>query len=242
MLNILVVDDDPIQCKLLINYLSKISETIKIYSMAFSGKEALNIIDKQEIDLIILDLKLPDISGIDIIKYIEENKIEKYYNSIIILSGENKLISKLNTSSYICSILCKPINYDKIETLINNIEKEKLINNSIKIQIKNELNKLYYNPSYNGTKYIYETIYQLYSRKNLDCNNLKKSIFSILALKYNTNINNIHSNIKQATKLMYYDCSEEVLKKYFNFDIAKKPKEKLVISTILNKIERYNTN
>ena len=41
---------------------------------------------------------------------------------------------------------------------------------------------------------------------------------------------------------MYYDCPEEVLKKYFNFDIAKKPKEKLVISTILNKIERYNTN
>ena len=58
-------------------------------------------------------------------------------------------------------------------------------------------------------------------------------------LKY-TNVNNIHTNIKQATKSMFYDCPEDILKDYFNFDEAKKPKEKLVIATILNKIERNN--
>ena len=240
MLKILVIDDDPIQCKLLINYLSKASENIKIHNMAFTGKEALEIIEKSEINIILLDLKLPDISGIDIIKYIESKKLERYHNSIIVISGEKELVSKINGSSYIYDSLYKPINYKEIQTLINDIESERKIANNVKNKIKNELNKLYYNPSYNGTKYIFEVIYQSYLRRNLDCNNLKNSIYHILASKYNTNVNNIHTNIKQATKSMFYDCPEDILKDYFNFDEAKKPKEKLVIATILNKIERNN--
>ena len=69
--------------------------------MAFTGKEALEIIEKNEINIILLDLKLPDISGIDIIKYIEIKKLERYYNSIIVISGEKELVSKVNESSYI---------------------------------------------------------------------------------------------------------------------------------------------
>lgn len=240
MLKILVVDDDPIQCKLLINYLSKTSENIKIHNMAFTGKEALKIIEKNEINIILLDLKLPDISGIDIIRYIEIKKLERYYNSIIVISGEKELVSKINDSSYIYASLYKPTNYGQIQTLISDIEREKNIKDKVKNKIKIELDKLYYNPSYNGTKYIFEAIYESYLRKNLDCNNLKDSIYPILAIKHNTNVNNIHSNIKQATRSMFYDCPENILKDYFNFDEAKKPKEKLVITTILNKIERSN--
>lgn len=240
MLKILVVDDDPIQCKLLINYLSKTSENIKIHNMAFTGKEALKIIEKNEINMILLDLKLPDMSGIDIIKYIEIKKLERYYNSIIVISGEKELVSKVNDSSYIYASLYKPTNYEQIQTLISDIETEKNIKDKVKNKIKIELDKLYYNPSYNGTKYIFEAIYESYLRKNLDCNNLKYSIYPILAIKHNTNVNNIHGNIKQATRSMFYDCPEDILKDYFNFDEAKKPKEKLVITTILNKIERSN--
>ena len=240
MLKVLVIDDDPIQCKLLINYLSDISDNVKIHSMAFSGEEALKIIKKNEINIILLDLKLPDISSIEIINYIEEKKLEMYHDSIIIISGETELISKINNSSYIYATLHKPINYEEVQTLINRIIEEKKIENCIRYKIKDELSKLYYNTSYNGTKYIYETIYQLYLRKNLDCYNLNKSIYPILADKYNTNVNNIHTNIKQATKSMYYDCPEDILKKYFNFDKVKKPKEKQVITTILNNIERSN--
>lgn len=240
MLKILVVDDDPIQCKLLINYLSKTSENIKIHNMTFTGKEALKIIEKNEINIILLDLKLPDISGIDIIKYIEIKKLERYYNSIIVISGEKELVSKINDSSYIYASLYKPTNYQQIQTLISNIEAEKNIEDKVKNKIKIELDKLCYNPSYNGTKYIFEAIYESYLRKNLDCNNLNDSIYPILAIKHNTNVNNIHGNIKQATKSMFYDCPEDILKDYFNFDVVKKPKEKLVITTILNKIERRN--
>ena len=214
MLKILVVDDDPIQCKLLINYLSKTSENIKIHNMAFTGKEALKIIEKNEINIILLDLKLPDISGIDIIRYIEIKKLERYYNSIIVISGEKELVSKINDSSYIYASLYKPTNYGQIQTLISDIEREKNIKDKVKNKIKIELDELYYNPSYNGTKYIFEAIYESYLRKNLDCNNLKDSIYPILAIKHNTNVNNIHGNIKQATKSMFYDCPEDILKDF----------------------------
>ena len=74
MFNILIIEDDAIQCKQLVNFISSSITDLKLYSMTFDGNEALEIIKNKKIDIIILDLLLPDISGLNILQYIEENK------------------------------------------------------------------------------------------------------------------------------------------------------------------------
>lgn len=39
--------------------------------MVYSGEEALEIIEEQKVDIIILDLKLKGMNGVDVIKEIE---------------------------------------------------------------------------------------------------------------------------------------------------------------------------
>ena len=197
MLNMLVIEDNVIECQQLINIISSQISDLKLYSMTFNGKDALDILEKDKIDIILLDLILPDISGINIIEYIERKKLSNYENSIVVVSGETYLRPEFSKNTYIYSCFQKPINFNALVQCIENIIKDK--NNNInqliiKDKINNELGKLNYNFSYIGTQYLSECIYEIFT-KNLKSFNLSRDIYPLIAKKHSTNVNNIKCNI-----------------------------------------------
>ena len=67
--NVLVVDDESI----IRDYLKEILKRIGCNSdEAVNGKEAIEKINKFENDLIITDIRMPDISGMDVLKEVKE--------------------------------------------------------------------------------------------------------------------------------------------------------------------------
>ncbi|WP_248927326.1 response regulator transcription factor [Paenibacillus hamazuiensis] len=86
--HILVVDDDPA-----IVYL--ISESLKEenYSVltAFSGREALEIIAKSDISLLILDIMMPEMDGLEVCRTIRS----RFAAPIILLSGKDRSLDKV---------------------------------------------------------------------------------------------------------------------------------------------------
>src|SRR5690554_745321 len=81
-MNVLVVDDE----KLIVKGI-KSSLEVQGYNVytAYTGYEALNIINSKKIDFIILDLMLPDIDGMMLCKKIREN----YDTPILMLSAKD---------------------------------------------------------------------------------------------------------------------------------------------------------
>jgi len=81
--SILIVDDE----QQILNLLNRIfsREGFKTYN-ALNGEEAKIIAEQNNIDAIILDIGLPDISGLDLLKYFKENKATKRI-PVIFLSG-----------------------------------------------------------------------------------------------------------------------------------------------------------
>ena len=69
-LNILIVDDDPYSLILLKEYLNSLNA--EIYS-AINGKNAVEICKNQPIDLVLTDILMPELNGIDAIKSIRKN-------------------------------------------------------------------------------------------------------------------------------------------------------------------------
>jgi len=69
MHRILVIDDDTYICKLLTNYLKKHAYDA---DSAFSGVEALKMIDHNSYELVISDYRLPDRDGFDILRHVKE--------------------------------------------------------------------------------------------------------------------------------------------------------------------------
>ncbi len=69
MLRAIAIDDEPIALEVIKNLSSKISfiELLAFFTDAF---KAIDFLQKEKIDLIFLDIKMPDISGIDFLKSI----------------------------------------------------------------------------------------------------------------------------------------------------------------------------
>ena len=204
--------------------------------MAYTCKEAIDIVKKQIVDVILLDLNLPDKSGIELIKFVEKNNIIKYINSVLVISGEYTMIEDIRNNPYVYSCIYKPYILEdiknKLEDITNCVNKERIMK-----KINNELEQLHYNFSYNGTRYLAETIFEIYCTDNYLIDNLKKDIYPVIAKKHCKSINTICGNIKQATKWMYLDCEESIINEYFNNEYFIKPKLKEIIFTVLNKIK-----
>lgn len=243
MVNILVVEDNIHYSKNLINILCNRNSRIRLYNMSTDGKEAIDIINnrKNDIDIILLDLKLPIYNGIDILNYIESNKLIEYTNSIIAISGEIDLMLQLRNSPYLYSFINKISGFENILIKVNElIEIKEQEKNSIEHKICIELKKLHYNFSYIGTRYLIETILLSYNNTDYEMLKLEKEIYPKLSKKYKKTVNNIKTNIINATTIMFYDCESSILENYFGISEDEKPTPKTVVSTIIGNLKNYN--
>lgn len=63
----LVVDDEPLAIRLLENHISKI-DALEVVATCTNALKAFEILNTQQVDLLFLDIKMPNISGVDFIK------------------------------------------------------------------------------------------------------------------------------------------------------------------------------
>ena len=89
---ILIVDDEKHIVELVV--LSLVSEKFRILK-AYTGLDALDLIYKENPDLIILDLMMPGINGFEVCKKVKENPLLKKI-PVIILSAKGEVEDKLH--------------------------------------------------------------------------------------------------------------------------------------------------
>jgi two-component system, OmpR family, response regulator len=86
---VLFVDDD----RYIADALSQALQNSYDLDIAGTGKLALYKTDIERYDIIILDLHLPDLPGLDVCRQLRERGV---HTPILILSGENKILTKIN--------------------------------------------------------------------------------------------------------------------------------------------------
>ena len=115
---ILVIDDEP-DFRFFIKENLELSGNYKVIT-AKNGEEGLREIERKIPDIILLDLKMPGISGFDVLKKLKENE-ETRNIPVIIITGSVKteVEKKLKRLSY-NDLLYKPL---KIRDLISSIDR-----------------------------------------------------------------------------------------------------------------------
>ncbi len=111
---ILVIDDSPTILNIL-----KILLTKKNYDviLAENGKKGISKVESEEIDLILLDMQLPDMKGREVAKYIRAQKKFQHI-PIIYLTGQSDINEAESLKTYADSFMRKPY---KPETLLATI-------------------------------------------------------------------------------------------------------------------------
>ena len=72
LIRCIIVDDEPMAREILENHLKRI-ETIKVVASCKNAIEAFNAINSNDIDLIFLDINMPEISGLSFAKSINRD-------------------------------------------------------------------------------------------------------------------------------------------------------------------------
>ena len=113
--SILIVDDEPSILKSLSGLLS--DEGFEIRTAA-NGYEALKIIDSESPDLVLLDIWMPGIDGIETLKEIKKNNP---YIQVIIISGHGTIETAVKATKIgAFDLIEKPLSIDKVIVAINN--------------------------------------------------------------------------------------------------------------------------
>jgi len=115
-LDCLVVDDEPNAGKLLEDYINKIPG-LTLVARCFDGKEALEVIRNRQVDLLFLDINMPNLTGIELISFIPKELpivFTTAYSEYAIESYEYNVID----------YLLKPITFNRFMKAIGKAEEQ----------------------------------------------------------------------------------------------------------------------
>lgn len=120
---ILIVEDEEHLLKSLEVFLK--NETKYQILNASNGKEALKVLDKHNIDLILTDLKMPEMDGIELLKYVQNKKLDI---PVIVMTAYKSLETAIETirlGGY--DYMVKPYEFEMALITVNRaIEKARL--------------------------------------------------------------------------------------------------------------------
>ncbi|MCX7796028.1 MAG: response regulator [bacterium] len=118
MKNILIVDDSKTFRKMVISVLSKLGDIQ--FEEAESGLYALETLALKAIDLIILDLNMPDMHGLDVLRFLRSSEIYRDLPIVVLTTRGDEAMRKKALEEGANIYLTKPFNPSE---LIENVKR-----------------------------------------------------------------------------------------------------------------------
>ena len=229
MIKVLIIDDNYEYVQNLFNILNEnIDNDIKIEKICGDGKIALDYILNSNIDVILLDLNIPNINGIEILKIMKKNNIDK---DVIVITGESDmLINLIENNLTVKKILFKPF---KVEDLINILQDiiQDSLNDKKMNKILNLLNIFNFNKATIGYNYIKQCINYCIEKKYRNVSKIKDLYKEVSLTSNPISELNMSWNISKSIQTMSKLTDNRILEKYFHSNTL--PTPKIFINQIL---------
>jgi len=116
MESILIVDDDVNLCTALKDELIEVGYDVDYVN---SGNDAFQFLSGNEVDLLLLDLKMPGQDGFDVLKQLDERKLK---SKIIVLTAYADVKSAIDSAKMGASdFISKPYDFDELLITIRKV-------------------------------------------------------------------------------------------------------------------------
>lgn len=186
MYRVLLVDDEPWVLRGLRGFFASMGDRYKIIGEAENGKDALALAQEKNPDIVITDIRMPDMDGLAFVTALREHNIRA---RVIMLSGYAEFeyarkALQLNVDNY----LLKPLDRRELGEALTEIE-EKLA--------KEQMEDLEVQETEAGYSEINAIM------EDIDCNFTKDITLNDLAEKYAVSISNLSGIIKRETGMTF---------------------------------------
>lgn len=142
MIKVLIIEDDPMVAELNRYYLEQIGG-FQLVASAGTAADALKVLKKKKVDLILLDIFMPGINGLEFLTQLRKSEIE---SDVIIVSAstDSQSIRKALQHGAV-DYLIKPFEYERFRDALNVYKKRELLMKNKQTLSQKDLDKQIFN-------------------------------------------------------------------------------------------------
>ena len=219
---------------------------IKVVNTIDNGKDALDYIinNKNNFDILVMDLILPEIDGLTILQTMKEQNIKK--KTIVITSYKKEYTVNMTNNYGVSYYMLKPFSILALETRILELGNREYIKKSelndsdrvVHVAISKLLHQLGIPSHIKGYTYIRESVFLFYKNSER-YGGITKEIYPEVAIRYSTTASRVERAIRHAIEVSWsrgdYDLMEEIFGNSVAFDRTK-PTNAEFIATIADRL------
>ena len=146
MIDVVIIEDDPM-VSMITKKIINLDKNFNVVKTFFTGKGVVDYLIKNKVELIILDMHLPDREGLDILEEIRGREINNnlYVNTIFVTASNDKDHIEKAFKLGIIDYLIKPFEFERLEESLTQYLAKKITSTSKKQALtQEELDRLYH--------------------------------------------------------------------------------------------------
>jgi len=224
VIKVLIADDNREFCELLKEFLQE-QEDLHLVGVAQNGLEALELIQTEAPDVVVLDVIMPHLDGIGVLERLNDNKLKP---RIIMLTafGQESITQRaveLGADYYIL----KPFDFDVLATRIRQLAGGMNVSppyiavakpKNLDVAVTNIIHEMGVPAHIKGYHYLREAILQVIEDVSL-LGAVTKELYPMIAHKYQTTPSRVERAIRHAIELAWDRGNIEMMTKFFGYTI-----------------------
>ena len=262
-ISVLIADDNKEFCSILNDYLLN-QKDIVVTGIAKDGREALELIQQKQPDLVVLDIIMPHLDGLGVLEKLNGMDLDKMPRVIVLSAvGQDKITQQaitLGADYYVVKPFDMDIFTKRIREMFNTqdvetkrrsvstqvVEREAAATSRGPIDLETEITSIIHEigvPAHiKGYMYLREAITMVVNDMEL-LSAVTKELYPSIAKKYNTTASRVERAIRHAIEVAWGRGQVEAINKLFGYTVHNekgKPTNSEFIAIIADKLRLKN--
>lgn len=251
---IIVAEDNRNLCQIIQDYIQR-EDNFDLVGMAYNGMEAWEQIQKHDPDLVIMDLVMPNLDGLEVLERINNRTSINRPKIIMLTAFGHETLTHQAMVMGVDYFILKPFDLEILGKRIRTLTQDIDVTNSVPIQVCNSIastgrtvnlnvevttmmHQLGIPAHVKGYQYIRDAIMMVIEDVSL-LGAVTKELYPAIAKKYNTAPSRVERGIRHAIELAWERGHMETLKRIFGYSMnieRQKPTNSEFIALLADKL------
>lgn len=249
----IIIADDSVEILNMVSEYLKMQSFVDVVKSFTSGKELLKHLENESCDVLLLDICMPEIDGVELLNQINNNsKYHRPKKIAMFTAFPNENIMARASKAGADYFIIKPVNLDNLQktilTLLNedatkkgasiNLKESKEAPIDLDKEITDILHEIGVPAHIKGYMYLRESITMVYNDIDI-LSGITKVLYPTVAKKYNTTSSRVERAIRHSIEVAWNRGNVEAISQIFSYTISynkSKPTNSEFIAMIADKL------
>ncbi|MDD4168956.1 MAG: sporulation transcription factor Spo0A [Desulfotomaculaceae bacterium] len=224
-IRLLIADDNREFCELLKEFINE-QEDFELVAIASNGLEALQMIDENSPDVIVLDIIMPHLDGIGVLENLAKGEVGNKPKVIMLTAFGQESVTQRAVELGADYYILKPFDFNVLATRIRQLSEGVNVaqyitpskTRNLDVAVTNIIHEMGVPAHIKGYFYLRDAILMVINDVNL-LGAVTKELYPMIAVKYQTTPSRVERAIRHAIELAWDRGNVDMMTKFFGYTI-----------------------